>query len=237
MKLKYYLLAGVLSLGIFIYYNNVSKTISSDDIFYCNKLTNLDLEKLNVDKMSIDSQIKIIHKIQCDIINYSIHEQIPFKQAREPKNYYNLKKGYCFDRARVIEKALNIAGLKTRHIAIFINGDRSETTILDLRKKTMHSHAITEVKTKAGWMYVGSNKCFISADTKNKIYPIEDLRKVKIANIDWKYKDEVIDNTFINSNSIIIFGLYSRNGLMYSPYIAVPEINVSEFLTNFIHKY
>ncbi len=237
MKFKFYVLIFLSLGGLFLYYNNVSKTIIPEDIEYCNKLTHLSLSDIHAEDMSLDSQVNFIHHIQCDIIKYSRHEQIPFGEPREPKNYYEQQRGFCFDRARVIEKALTIAGFETRHVAIFINEDRSKTSILDLRKKVLPSHAVTEVKTKAGWMYVGSNKCFISADSFNKTYSLEELRDKSFSNMNWKFNEEVIDNSFVNANAFYLYGLYSRNGMMFPPYIAVPEININEFISNFIHKY
>jgi len=59
------------------------------------------------------------------------HKPIPFGQTREPKDVYESKYGFCYDRSRLIEKILRAANFETRHIALYsVNPKKSWKPVL-----------------------------------------------------------------------------------------------------------
>lgn len=221
------LLAGLI-LGVF--WHNVPKNLTEEDKVYLIKLIPK-LEKNIAKNLSFEEQIDLIKYIQSTIQEeIFLGSPIPYSQKREPKDLFYHESALCYDYSRTIEKALMFSGFETRHLSIYISKiDKSSLSkIID---KKSYSHAISEVKTKKGWLIVDSNYPWISLDAKEN--PI-DAKKLKHSEeIIWKFDFPEGYETFYNTNSTFLYGLYSRHGKFYPPYNFIPDYNLRELLYNF----
>lgn len=68
----------------------------------------------------------------------------------------------CYDRSRTLDKALTYMGFKARYVFLLYRKDFPlfETLI----RRGHPSHAVTEVKTSRGWLYVDSNQAWIAVN-------------------------------------------------------------------------
>ena len=232
MKFVFYAIV-ILSLALFLNFNHVSTIPNAEDKVYCEKITQLNLDSLDLHNLSLASQLKLIGQIQRRVINYTEYKEIPFNQLREPRQLYEQKRGMCFDRARTIEKSLSILGFKTRHVSLYVKSDSSKTTLLDVLTKHLSSHAISEVYVKDKWIYVSSINYFCSFDSCNNLYTFGDIIDVKNRDLRWVFSKNLAEKGYLSSNTFIVYGLYSRHGKMYPPYWSFPDINYKDFLYNF----
>ena len=200
----------------------VTKAITKDD-YKITKLLNIDKECSNLNDykkeiVCIESlqkaQLNLIKGINCrkKFINLGSLEVI------------NENTACCFDRARIIEQALQIYGFKVRHVHLNETANRGYFNLLYPGSK---SHAVTEVLTSKGWLGVDSNEQFILLNKKS--FP--------------NTYEEAITSGLINNYSefplykkplTYVIGLYSRNGTFFEPYLPfIPELNFKDFSSNF----
>ncbi len=130
------------------------------------------------------------------------------------------KRGLCFDRSRTLDKAFNYMGFETRHVYLLYRKD------LSLLKSLFHrghpSHAVTEVKTSRGWLYVDSNRPWIAIARDGLPHGAGGI---------WKYFDEFNEAPeYVRGPWWAIRGLYSRKGAFYAPYLPLPQVNWHDFL-------
>ena len=76
----------------------------------------------------------------------------------------------CFDRSRITEQALQIYGLKVRHVHLNHTEKRGYFNLLI---PGTPSHAVTEVLTSRGWLGIDSNEPFILVDKDNVPFTYE----------------------------------------------------------------
>lgn len=207
---------------------SVDKTLSDKDKKFARKFIDLNFDKEGV---TFSEEIKLIKNIQRSVIeSVNIDKPIPHKTPRSLERMFTKKEGLCFDRSRGIELILNYYGFQTRHISIFQNDNNDPFVFF---KRGVKSHALTEVKTSKGWLIVDSNEFWISIDKDDNPVSMAKFHNKKLIGegVIWK---EYTDNSIFKSQFKYLYGLYSRHGMFYRPYIKLPDINWIEFFYNFL---
>jgi len=199
---------------------------------------------------TFETQIAFISRLQ-DSTLYQIHSgDAPFDEASNMKYLYQNRKGVCFNRAFFQEKILREAGFKTRHVYIYFTATDKATRFRNFFKRGLRSHAMLEVKTKKGWMLVGTNANWLGLDQKGMPMTIGEVRRrlkgktLALAKTPTKgkifYEELQVPHDFR-----FIYGIYSRHGkflksgpleqIFNRPVLSgvIPDFNLRELLYNF----
>jgi len=166
-------------------------------------------------------QLAYIRAVQQAVLHCATgNDGIPQGFPREPADLLRRGSGLCYDRSRVIEKMLRFGGLQTRHCALYHRaaGASALQTLIDPHSD---SHAVTEVRTSAGWLVVDSNEAWLSLDCGGRPQPIAAVHT-------WQRPLPA----FYRQPFVCVYGLYSRHGRFYPPYNAVPDLHWPELLAN-----
>lgn len=168
-------------------------------------------------------EINVIKELQRRTFAISpVGSGIPDYEVREPADFIGKREGLCFDRSRTTDKALGYLGLPSRHVyLLFRLGDKGFWPSLVQYRHP--SHAVTEVKTSKGWMFVDSNTQWIALTRDGQVVSADDV---------WKRAAE-FDTipSYLTHPWWAIRGLYSRKGQLYPPYILFPDLNWYDFST------
>lgn len=154
-------------------------------------------------------------------------EPLPPEHAREPSDVLRARSGLCFDRARVIEKALRLSGFEVRRVFLLYGGWRNLFTA------GSPTHAMVEVRTARGWVFVGTLSPMLGIDLEGRTWSMADLRNDAAHGGQAMKRNgwgEVIPMDFVP-----LTGLYSRTGLHYWPYTRMPDfspVQVASVLTD-----
>jgi len=159
-----------------------------------------------------------------------LDEGIPTNLPREPKDVFEAHRGLCYDRSRVIEKILRSAGLRTRHIALYAipPGDSALRALLT---KGTPSHAVTEVWTEQGWLVVDSNAPWLSLDRSDRPVPMAVMHSAATGQTHVAWRTPPPNDIYAHPFTFV-YGLYSRNGRLYPPYDAIPDVEYGELMDN-----
>jgi hypothetical protein len=230
-KLAHYLLLlGLLFFTTIILFHNVLTKVTNEDILALQKI--YPHPPIDASQLSFEEQIAFIQGFQKEL-HQKINRGFPidYNQSREPKDLLLHGTGLCYDFSRTIEKFLVFNQFEVRHVSIY----QTDTTIGKLKsfiKPGALSHALTEVKTKNGWMIVDSNYEWIALDNSRKPYSFKEICKTYNAekNIDWLIQLEPIYLPFYDQCPVFIYGLYSRHGGFYPPYTILPDYNLRDLL-------
>jgi len=149
---------------------------------------------------------------------------IPDYQPREPADFIGKREGLCFDRSRTTDKALEYLGLPSRHIFLLYRDGGEGFWSSMFHSKS--SHAVTEVKTSKGWMFIDSNTNWIALTRDGQVVDADDV---------WKRTAE-FDTipSYLTRPWWAIRGMYSRKGQLYPPYIRFPDFNWYDFCASLI---
>ena len=211
-----------------IWYHNVPKNISAEDMTYIKiYLQDVDPE-IKAAQLSYDEQIELIKTVQSNVLQISpVGEGVPFSQERRPKDLYEFGEGLCYDRSFVMELIFQHLGFRTRHVSLY--KDLPEmSTLTEMTTKQIKSHAISEVETKKGWLIIDSNLKWIGLDDKNLPVSARKLNNA-VSDISWASHPEIF---FYREKHHYIYGLYSRHGKFYKPFNFIPDYNIRELLYN-----
>ena len=92
------------------------------------------------------------------------------------------------------------------------------------------SHALTEVRTRRGWMIVDSKTRWAGLTADGR--PI-DLREVREkADQRWSEAVRAPLPEIYGAPFTWVYGLYSRHGRFYPPYNPIPDVNWAELAQN-----
>jgi hypothetical protein len=198
---------------------------------------------------SFDKEIDFISTIQDSVLQSIRHDMIKYNQVGDCKIYYTGRKGSCYDRAIFMEKIFSSYGFPIRHLYLYFNSDSTPIATFDIFNKGLTSHAMLEVKTKNGWILVGTNGNWLALDQEKNPLKIQQVREVLKKGSFTPYKKTNIGITFyetfqIPSNFKVIYGVYSRHGeFLQSPIEKglkgigvpsfVPDYNLRMLLYNF----
>jgi hypothetical protein len=147
-------------------------------------------------------------------------------RPREPGDVLKADKGECYDRARVLEKFLEIDGFRTRDAYVF---DASSHGFASLALPGLASHALLDVQTGRGWMSVGTNIPFLGVTTSGEVSSSAQIKKY--SNTRWAYSPP---SDLPSQTNIAIYGLWSRHGQFFPPYLPLPDISWRDFKYNFL---
>ena len=167
-------------------------------------------------------EISAIRTIQHRVFDKApVGKGIPDYETREPSDLMQKREGLCFDRSRTFDKAFKFIGLPSRHVYILYRENRGFLSALF--HYGQGSHAITEVKTSKGWMFVDSNSEWIALTRDGQVVNADDV---------WKRSSE-FDSipAYLKDPWWAIRGMYSRKGQLYPPYIIFPNLNLPDFFS------
>ena len=224
-----------IALVAFVSYFNVDRTLTNEDRYYI-RLYLPGLPEDIARNSSYESQIKLIQRAQQAVfLRTPGWIGIPEGMGREPKQLYLSRSGMCYDRSRVLEKIFTYMGFTIRHVAMFERQpyQHAFSTILF---QHIPSHAISEVLTKKGWLMVDSNDLWISLDSNRKPVSMPQMQALYRhgEKIQWKASVLPHDEAFYNKRCIALYGLYSRHGCFYPPYVkGIPDFRVRDLFYNF----
>lgn len=226
---------GILFLiGLFVLYNNnVDNTLTQEDAFYISKILGQNEVPVLPNDPNYEQEINFIKKAQQAVLKVAPQNKgLPEGTPREPKQLYSYHYGLCYDRSRAIEKILRVNGFTTRHISVY--SLRTNTNPMKAFFSVGNeSHAISEVKTSKGWMFIDSNDRFLGLDKNNTPISIDALQEEGFQNINWAPFNNMNYQVIYKDEFTYLYGLYSRHGQFYEPYTFIPDLNWDEFLQNF----
>lgn len=209
----------------FLYYTNVPTHINSIDAKYIQQTLGSKIVKTSL--KSFDDEVKLIKSIQMYVLeNIDGSHGIPQNGAREPEDLFKLGYGLCYDKSRTIEKALTIYGFEVRHASVYqIQHDSVFATLI---QGQVPSHAVTEVLTSKGWLVVDPNIPWIGLDQEGNPLSLRDIKeKLNKGEVD---PDQ---NPIFHKPFTYLYGVYSRHGKFYPPYIGFPNLNWPQVFYNF----
>lgn len=157
---------------------------------------------------------------------------IPMFNEREPSDLLKQGEGSCYDRSRTLDKAMTYIGLPVRHVYLLYRGDSGFLSAL--LHYGQQSHAVTEVKTSNGWMFVDSNSEWIALTRDGHVVNADDV---------WKRAGE-FENLpeYLDDPWWAIRGMYSRTGhlyppytMLYTPFLMFPDVNWGDFFSWLIY--
>lgn len=218
----------IVGLSILIVHN-VSGKITPEDEIALKKIVK-PVENLQIE--SFDDEIVFIRTIQDAVLDVSpILRKIPLKQTREPQDLLNAGHGQCSDRGRTIEKALRLYGFDVRFVSVFSRNKTftpAETMAID-SGNDLRSHALVEVKTSKGWMFVDTNERWLALDAENNPVSLETWKNVKDKDaFTWSLGNIGGIYWLLRREFTIVYGLYTRHGLFYPPFTPyIPDMNIS----------
>lgn len=125
---------------------------------------------------SFEHEFNFISIIQDSVLSNITGEQIPHAYFGNVSYYYKNRQGICYDRAVLIEKILLLYDFEFRHVYIYF-GKNKKPSRTDFFKKALKSHAALEVKTKRGWMAIGTDANWLGMDKHQKLLSYYDLRE------------------------------------------------------------
>lgn len=180
-------------------------------------------------------EIRLIAAVQDAVLRIAPGTKpLPHGQSREPRDLWELRQGWCFDRSRGIEKILAAAGMEVRHLAAYRTDDRSRLlSLLTPDRSGERSHALSEVRTRRGWMLVDSNARWFGLDTEGRVWSAEALQGRDPFAMAWAPEvPEAISWPGFGGPFTYVIGLYSRHGGFFPPYTPVPDVNYADLLEN-----
>lgn len=217
-----------LILSSIVIVHNVSGKITREDEVALNKILK------NVKKVpngSFRQEIQHIKDIQDSVLAISpLLKKIPVRKTREPQDLLDAQHGQCSDRGRTIEKALRYHGFDVRFVSIF-SRDKTFTPKATLAIDSGHdlrSHALVEVKTSRGWMFVDTNARWIALSHEDNPVSLETWKHVQgKEGFKWVADNDGEIYWLLRKDYTIVYGLYTRHGLFYPPFTPyIPDVNL-----------
>jgi hypothetical protein len=81
---------------------------------------------------------------------------------------------------------------------------------------------------------IGTNNGFLSIDTNGKVWHLNELVGQPMpSSIHWQLPLLGEPNEFWSWQFQVVYGLYSRHGMFFAPFLPVPDFNLGELLENF----
>ncbi len=208
----------VMFVGLAIY-SNVPTNLTGDDrrVFASMGL------KAQERGRTFDDEIALIRQVQADVfLRAPVGLGIAANESREPADLMErVRHGLCYDRSRTLDKAYTYLGFEARHVYLLFREGKPFVSALFTRRHP--SHAVTEVRTSRGWMFVDSNTPWIALTPSGDPINADDVYK--------RYAEFSQPPAYLDSPWWAIRGMYSRKGNLYSRYTMFPEFNWRDFLS------
>lgn len=210
---------GLAAFGALAYYTNVPTEVTAEDTTV---FTELGLAR-PATQPSFEQEIALIRQVQGIVFKRApLGDGIPEYEAREPADLMRYGQGLCFDRSRTFDKAFGYLGLQSRHVYLLYR--EGKPFLQALLHYGQSSHAVTEVKTSRGWMFVDSNTQWIALNRQGEPVNADEV---------WRRYAE-FDNAppYLKPAWWALRGMYSRKGQFYEPSLPFPfpELNWQDFL-------
>jgi hypothetical protein len=212
------LVAGVLFFIGLAYITRVHTDLTAEDIMV--------FEEIGLatprHSLSFEEQVAQIKILQAKLFQRApMGEGIPFFQAREPADLMLAGKGLCYDRSRFLDKGGVFLGMETRHVYLLYKQDKPFWRAIFSPGQA--SHAVTEIRTHKGWMFVDSNTAWVALTRTGEPVGADDV---------WRRFEEFENPPlYLKESWWAIRGMYSRKGQFYKPYLLFPEFNWPDFLS------
>ncbi|MFP4598964.1 MAG: hypothetical protein ACLFVJ_11975 [Persicimonas sp.] len=193
----------------------------------------LDLDDACADVDGFDDEIQCIRTLQDKLLEFSSDltcTDVGPDVAREPTAFLERGYGCCFDRSRFIEKALSHYGFEVRHVAIH---QLEKPFPIGYLEPGIRSHAFSEVRTERGWMLVESLAAFVGLDKNGRVYTAPEFKEAMAESEDFSSRFDTPIPGDLKLDYHTAYGLYSRHGKFYPPYLPLPDIKWSQFMANF----
>ena len=220
-KAIYWLLGGnLIAFGVFaalaVYTNVPTHLTDSDKAVFAN----LSLVKPKTNQ-SYDEQIATIRHVQEIVFERApMGAGIPDNEPREPADLMRRGHGLCFDRSRTFDKVLKYYGMESRHVYLLFKEGKSFLSALFHYGQP--SHAVTEVKTSKGWMFVDSNMPWVALTRQGEPVSADEVWQ--------RYAEFDKPPPYLAQPWWSVRGMYSRKGQLYEPFIPFPALNWPDFL-------
>lgn len=150
---------------------------------------------------------------------------IPQGEHRELEKWYEVKSGICSDVSRAAETFLIYLGFHVRHVSIYSMKHNSNPYAVAMTYRNP-SHAVTEVLTSRGWMLFDPHFGRLYVDLKGNPIPVARMYEA-IHGGDVAASDA---HVIFSDHYTLFYGLYSRHGLFYPPFVPVPDVAWVDFL-------
>lgn len=207
-----------------------SDPVTDEDIVYAKKILAENNVKTTDIHESFSSELLFIQSVQLAVLNHTAElKPIAMYHTRNLKDVYEQKRGLCYDKSHAIEKILRVYGFEIRHISIYYITTRYEKYWIYFMPKSL-SHAVTEVRTKKGWMLVDSVSSFLGLTLDSEPVCLSQVREKT-----WqtKTRNSLVLPRHYRKNYVFVYGVYSRNGKLYPPYTLIPDYIMRELKYNF----
>lgn len=235
------LIAGFMAVIILLLtINHTPLSITKEDTIYIEKIVadaGYDIHDLKY-TTDFEAQIDTIETLQNAVFHTTPDTHaIPKNNTREPKDLYIRSSANCSDRSRFLHKALRHLGFEVRYASVYslTKAGSVYNIIFGKNQKGADSHALIEVKTAKGWMFVDTVSPWVAINADNKPIGLMEWQHVADKeNYAWQPQAGHIFSV-LEDDFLYVYGLYSMHGLFYPPYIYFPDINIFEMRYNLIN--
>jgi hypothetical protein len=153
-------------------------------------------------------------------------QAIPAGMTREPKDWYLNPTGVCYDLARVTEKFLQYYGFGVRHVAVYSTQEAGSPAIAFTRRRNP-SHAVLEVLTERGWVLVDPHSGMVAVTKNGDPISARDARSKILTS-----RSPTSFHTIFSGPYFLVYGLYSRHGMLYPPFNELPDVSWADLVRN-----
>jgi hypothetical protein len=227
---------GILSLllGMLLITHHVPTDLNDTDAVYLERIfPGYATYGANLSEQPFAVQLDYVRSAQHSVLAAApINQGLPYNNPRGPKELYQAGYGFCYDRSWNIERFLEAAGLKYRHVSVFAVQE-GHSILSTWVTKQNPSHALTEVLTAKGWMLVGSNNAWLGLTADSQLISISQIKARGLAPAAFLADAGMAPNPVFAGKITYLYGLYSRHGRFFPPYNAVPDYNLGQLLYNF----
>jgi len=185
---------------------------------------------------NFESEVNFISVVQDSVIASITGEQIPHAYFGNIAFYYHNRQGICYDRAVLLEKIMLLYHFRFRHVYMYFGKEKSSGRS-DFFNRYLKSHAALEVKTKKGWMGIGTDANWLGIGKNQQVLNYFDVRnelKATKGDPSWQKTVTIGGGVWKTAgyNFRIIYGIYSRHGDFFT---GASEMNATSLFTNKHH--
>jgi hypothetical protein len=141
------------------------------------------------------------------------------------------RRGCCYSRSRVIEKALVDYGFEVRHVSVFAAG----LPWYAYAGAGVSSHSTSEVRSSRGWLLIDTSlPPFVAVDAAGVPHSARDLRRLKAESLLHQTGFADLPTSMMDGNYVLVYGMYSRHGGFFAPFVPLPDMDWRMFLYNLL---
>ncbi len=225
--------------------NSKSVTVTDEDKKYIKAFARewrVDLPAERIHK-SFETEVQFIAAAQQAVMRSIRHEEVGHDVFGNVSFYYQKRTGFCYDRAVLMEKFFAHYGFPFRHAYLYFGEKGEDPGLLNLLKKSNSSHALLEVKTKKGWMAVGTNADWIGLTKQGNLLSVQTLHDtLQLGEL--HLKSQPLTGVCFwqeKGNEFgYVYGLYSRHGGFFKNanwflalFSILPDYHLPSLFSNF----